>query len=282
MIVLALLGGLIIHRTLKKPLQRLSTIVTQIGAGQRIDPILEEGPAEIVSFIHALNRMNADLSAMEAERTLMLAGISHDLRTPITRIQLALEMIGGDFDSALKNQVFDNLAEIENGLTQCLDFARDTADEPKRLADLNDLATLCAASYKAHGHRIGLDLCEDAQAFIRPFAIERLLKNLLDNAIKYADKDIVIATTRNHNELCLSVLDRGPGIAQADIDNLRRPFARANKARSGKAGYGLGLAIIDKIVESHQAQHCVFATGRWRLRSAGKLWRNNIFMIPNI
>lgn len=254
MVLLALFGGLIIHRTLKKPLQRLLTVVSRIGAGQRTDPIVEEGPDEIVSFIHALNRMSADLKAMETDRTFMLAGISHDLRTPITRIQLAIEMIGGDFDTALKDQVLDNLAEIENGLRQCLDFARDSADEPKQFADLNDLATLCAASYTAHGQFIALDLCEDAQAFIRPFAIERLLKNLLNNAFKYAKKDIAIVTGRDHNQLFLSVLDRGPGIAQAEIDNLRRPFARATKARSGAAGYGLGLAIVDKIVEAHQAR----------------------------
>jgi len=254
MALLALLGGLIIHRTLNRPLQRLADVVNRIGKGQRIETIEEEGPKEIVAFIHALNRMNADLKQMDADRTLMLAGISHDLRTPITRIQLAMEMIGGDFDSALKNRVLANLGEIEGGLKQCLDFARDAADEPPQIADLNDLARLCAANYRANGYTIGLDLCEEADALIRPFAIERLLKNLLENAIKYANKDITIATGNCGQKLYLSVLDRGAGIAGSDIENLRRPFARADTSRGSSVGYGLGLAIVDKIVEVHQAK----------------------------
>lgn len=254
MALMALLGGLIIHRTLNQPLQRLANAVAQIGAGKRIHPMPEEGPAEIKTFIHALNRMCDDLQKLENDRTLMLAGISHDLRTPITRIQIALEMIGGDFDVTLKNRVLANLAEIENGLKQCLDFASDVTDEPARWADLNDLARLCAASYKAQGHPITLALCNEAQAFIRPFAMERLLRNLLDNAIKYAKHDISIATHTRPHQLILSVMDRGPGIPKPEIERLRRPFARADSARTGSAGYGLGLAIVDKIVEAHQAQ----------------------------
>ncbi|POZ53885.1 two-component sensor histidine kinase [Methylovulum psychrotolerans] len=252
MVCLALLGGLISQQALKRPLQHLSDIVGRIGKGQRVGTIKEEGPQEIIAFIHALNRMSTDLSAMEADRNLMLAGISHDLRTPITRIQLAIEMIGGDFDSALKNRVLANLTEIESGLKQCLDFAYDSANEPMQYVDLNDLALLCAANYKANGYPIGLALCEEAEVWVRPFAIERLLKNLLDNAIKYANKDITIATDHQDGVLYLRVLDRGAGISTADIDKLRRPFARADTAR-GSVGYGLGLAIVDKIIETHQA-----------------------------
>ncbi len=254
MALLAMVGGFVIHHTLNQPLQRLSDVVSRIGKGQRTDPIKEAGPKEIVAFIHALNRMNADLKQMEADRALMLAGISHDLRTPVTRIQLALEMIGGDFDRALKNRVLANLAEIEGGLKQCLDFACDAADEPVQRADLNDLARLCAAGYQDNGHPVALDLCEEAEALVRPFAIERLLKNLLDNAIKYANQGITIVTARRSGQLCLSVLDRGAGIAETEIDKLRRPFARADLSRGGSVGYGLGLAIVDKIVETHQAR----------------------------
>ena len=253
MVVLAALGGWVMHRTLNRPLQQLSAAVNQIGAGQRIEPLQEQGPKEIVAFIHALNRMNADLKQMEADRTLMLAGISHDLRTPITRIQLALELIGGDFDAGLKNRVLANLAEIEGGLKQCLDFACDAEDEPLQRADLNDLARQCAANYAENGYSVGLDLCEEAEALVRPFAIERLVKNLLDNAIKYANKDIRIATARQGQQLYLSVLDRGAGIADADIAALRRPFARAEASRGGSVGYGLGLAIVDNIAAAHQA-----------------------------
>ena len=77
---------------------------------------------------------------------------------------------------------------------------------------------------------------------------------MLDNAIKYANKDITIATARQSGQLCLSVLDRGAGIAETEIDKLRRPFARADLSRGGSVGYGLGLAIVDKIVETHQAR----------------------------
>ncbi len=251
--LLAFVGGFIIYRTLNKPLQNLVVLVSKIGKGERVEPFEEKGPKEIVAFIRAINVMDADLRQMEADRTLMLAGISHDLRTPITRIQLALEMIGGDFDPELKARIIANLAEIEGGLKQCLDYARDSAEEPLQLADLNDLARLCAASYKINGFMIGLDLCEEAETMIRPFAVERLLRNLLDNALKYAGKDVVIFTRVCDGSVILSVLDRGKGISEADIDNLRRPFARAEKSRGGSVGYGLGLAIVDKIIEAHHA-----------------------------
>ncbi|WP_052700467.1 ATP-binding protein [Methylocucumis oryzae] len=253
LIFLAVLGGLVIHRALNKPLQRLADVVSRIGKGQRVSYIPEQGPDEIIAFIRALNRMNTDLKQLEADRNLMLAGISHDLRTPITRIQLALEMLGGDFDTDMKNRILANLAEIEGGLRQCLDFARDAGDEPTQSADLNELAHLCAASYKANGFEIALDLCEEAETVIRPFAMERLVRNLLDNAIKYAGVGIALATRIDGDTLYLSVLDRGKGIKNEDLEVLRRPFTRANAARGGTSGYGLGLAIVDKIIEAHKA-----------------------------
>jgi two-component system, OmpR family, osmolarity sensor histidine kinase EnvZ len=99
-----------------------------------------------------------------------------------------------------------------------------------------------------------LDLCDEAQTLMRPFAMQRLLKNLIDNAIKYANNEITIATQRTNGKLILSVLDRGAGIADADIEKLRRPFKRADIARADAKGYGLGLAIVYKIVEAHQAK----------------------------
>ena len=251
---LALVGGYIIHRTINQPLQRLSQSVSEIGKGMRINEIEEDGPDEVVAFIRALNRMNADLKKIEEDRALMLAGISHDLRTPITRIQLALEMIGGDFDAGLKKRVIANLDEIENGLTQCLDFARNIDDEPIELIDLNELARLTAAKYKINGYEISLNLCDSAQVRARPFAIERLLKNLVDNAVKYADKDISMTTEHHNNLTILSVKDRGKGIEAGDLELLRRPFFRKNEARTNAAGFGLGLAIIDKIIEAHDAE----------------------------
>lgn len=253
MSLLTLSGSYIIHRTLNKPLKQLTQAVKKIGEGHRIEQIQEEGPDEVVTLIRSINRMNSDLSKIEDDRAMMLAGISHDLRTPITRIQLAVELIGGDFDKELKCKVFANLSEIENGLTQCLDYARNNSDEMLKLIDLNDLARLCASNYRANGHEISLNLCEEAQLMARPFAMERLLKNLLDNAVKYANKDISICTLHEQNLLHISVLDRGDGISKEDITQLRRPFTRASTSRGGKSGYGLGLAIVDKIVESHQA-----------------------------
>ncbi len=253
-LALAAGGGWVIHRALNQPLQQLADVVQRIGKGQRVALIPEHGPEEIVAFIRALNRMNGDLKQLETDRNLMLAGISHDLRTPITRIQLAMEMLGGDFDHDMKRRVLANLAEIEGGLTQCLDYARDAADEPLQRADLNELARLCAMSYKANGHQLGLDLCDEAETQVRPLAMERLLRNLLDNAFKYAGEAVVVATRKRDDAVYLSVLDRGPGLSAAELEHLRRPFTRAALARNGPSGYGLGLAIVDKIVEAHRAR----------------------------
>lgn len=253
-LLLAAAGSWAIHRTLNRPLQQLADILQCIGTGQRVDAIVEYGPQEIITLIRALNRMNDDLKQLDTDRNLMLAGISHDLRTPITRIKLALEMLGGDFDDNMKNRVIANLNEIENGLAQCLDYARNPHDEPRQVADLNELARLCAASYKANGHRLGLDLCDEAEALIHPLAIERLLRNLLDNAFKYAGNEVVVTTRKQSDKLYLSVSDRGPGLSAAELANLRRPFTRGSFARSGPSGYGLGLAIVDKIVIAHRAR----------------------------
>jgi two-component system osmolarity sensor histidine kinase EnvZ len=188
---------------------------------------------------------------IEEERALLLAGISHDLRTPLTRLRMETELSVADAEARAGMEA--DIAEMDRTIGQFLDFARPQGPAGKAKVD-TDLAALLAEIAGRYGDKV---MCRPASADcslpIHPEPLRRAIVNLIENALRHAGlaAPIELALTRAGGKLVIAVLDRGPGITPADAERLRQPFTRGEAARTGAGGAGLGLAIVERIAQAH-------------------------------
>jgi len=245
---LALAGAWLIASTLSRPLGAIAAAAAEVGRGRAPAPLAETGPREVRTVSRAFNRMAGDLAAMERERAMVLAGISHDLRTPLSRLRLALEMSGAD--KATIDDMGADMEEIDKVIAQFLAFAKGE-DEPQAQGDLDLLLAEIAESYGRRERPVSFRRAGLAPLRFAPLAIRRAVSNLVDNALRYAGGEVEIAARRDSGRVIVEVLDRGPGIPAGEVERLKRPFTRMNEARSGPGGAGLGLAIVDRIARAH-------------------------------
>ncbi|MEK6662513.1 MAG: ATP-binding protein [Pseudomonadota bacterium] len=250
-LVLALIGAWFIASRINRPVQALAQAATKIGLGEQADPIPEQGPAELRTLTRSFNQMNADLLRLHQARTVMLAGVSHDLRTPLTRLRLAVEMLQGKVDVATQSGMVQDIEDMDAIVGQFLAFARGLESEPLETVDLNQLIEATCARYARSGKPITTELGTLPTLALRPLAMQRLLSNLLDNALNHGGTEVAIQTAHSGNAITISVLDRGPGIPTQAVDAALQPFSRLNSARSGQSGAGLGLAIVEHIARMH-------------------------------
>lgn len=241
-------------RYLDRPLRRLADAAQRFGRGETPSPLPPAGSDEVRELTHRFNQMMSERVAQERQRRLFLAGISHDLRTPLTRLRLALEMMT-DKDPLLHAEAGRNIDDLEAIIAQFLNDLRGEAQEQPQSLDLNQLVSAVAAPYQRRGMALSLSLDDSAllrSLSLRPRAWSRLLTNLLDNAERYAGQGGVVLQTRvvDHGEqqLSLRVLDRGPGIPDQTLASALQPYRRL---RAGDGvdpdGVGLGLSIVARI-----------------------------------
>lgn len=245
-LLLALLGAYLIARQVVRPLQRLAYAAQQLGQGAVPQTLPEDGAREIAAVSRAFNQMSSDLAANERERTLVLAGISHDLRTPLTRVRLAAEM---SEDNALRDGLIADVAQMDEVIQQFLDYARLDESEACVATDVSALVQEVVQRYANHVPQ--LDIQIGVHAVLRPQLVKRALANLLDNAVKYGDGEIKVALKQDAGHVLLSVADNGTGIPLAQRDYAKRPFVRLQAARSDSSGAGLGLAIVERVAKMH-------------------------------
>jgi two-component system osmolarity sensor histidine kinase EnvZ len=250
LLALALAGAWLIASALSRPLADIAAAAREVGRGQAPAPLAETGPREMRTVSVAFNRMAGDLAAMERERALVLAGISHDLRTPLSRLRLALEMSGAD--PAITDGMSADIGEIDAVIGQFLDFAKGE-DEPHAEGDLNALAAEVVEGYRRREKNIVFRPGALRPLRFAPQAIRRAIANLIDNALRYAHarEPLEVATRREGDSTLLEVMDRGPGVPPDQAERLKRPFTRLDEARSGAGGAGLGLAIVERVARAH-------------------------------
>ncbi|HTO46759.1 MAG TPA: ATP-binding protein [Burkholderiales bacterium] len=248
---LALLGAFLVVFRVRRPLAALTRAAADIGRGRIPAPLEESGPAEIQTVSHAFNQMARDLARLEDDRALILAGVSHDLRTPLARLRLGLEMAGAD--PQLKTGMTADIDDMDRIIGQFLDFARAARGEPLAPVDLAALAREIAGRYRETGHVLADEIAAVPELPLRSLAVRRLISNLLDNAFRYGERDVLLRVAPEGGGAAVEVLDRGPGIPAAEVERLKQPFTRieTETARSGKGGSGLGLAIVDRIARMH-------------------------------
>jgi len=246
-LLLSLIGAWLIVSRINRPLKALAAAAADIGKGKMPAPLPESGPAEIETLARSFNQMSRDLARLDADRALILAGVSHDLRTPLSRLRLSTEMS----QSEDKAEMIADIAEMDSIIGQFLDFARAESDEPLEPADLAALAREVVERAQRLGHAVQAMLEPVPQQPLRRLGIRRMISNLIDNALAYGGKDVCVATRAADGALIVEVLDRGPGIPPEETERLKQPFTRLDAARSGKGGSGLGLAIVDRIARHH-------------------------------
>jgi two-component system osmolarity sensor histidine kinase EnvZ len=256
-LLLSLVGAWLIVFRITRPLKALEKAARKIGAGETAPVLPEYGPQELVAVITAFNHMSADLQRLEEDRSLLLAGISHDLRTPLTRLRMETELSVSD-DEARTGMEAD-IAEMDRTIGQFLDFARPGQDAtPTEPTDLAALLDDIAARY---GERVRRTASADfsvgaagtaVTAEVRPQTLRRAIINLIENALRHSGSaaSVELTLTNEGQEIIIGILDRGPGIAPAEVERLKQPFTRGETARTGAGGAGLGLAIVDRITRA--------------------------------
>jgi two-component system osmolarity sensor histidine kinase EnvZ len=249
-LALSLLAAYFLVSRVNRPLRALASAASVIGKGKMPDPLPESGSEEIRTLSHAFNQMSRDLARLDADRALILAGVSHDLRTPLSRLRLGLEMSGAD--AQLKDGMTADIEEMDRIINQFLDFARTDGGEALQRADLAAVAAEVAEHYRRHGRMVATELPSVPELPLQAMAMRRVLLNLIDNALRYGGKEVSVAVRAENGAAVLDVADRGPGIPAAEVERLKQPFTRLEVARSDKGGAGLGLAIVERVVRAHR------------------------------
>lgn len=252
--LLSLLGAYVIAVRINRPLSFLVKAADRISQGDQPPRLPEEGANEMREVLRTFNEMAEALARLDSERTLLLAGVSHDLRTPLARLRLAVEMLPSEVGEATRAGMVQDIADMDNIINQFLDFVRGVEGEPAQMVEVNELLTSLADRHARAGRTVELNLSSDYKVPLRPMAMHRLIGNLIDNAFAYGKGRVAISTKITAGYMVISILDDGSGIPAAHMTRLLRPFERMDSARGNEGGSGLGLAIADRIAKLHKGK----------------------------
>ena len=273
--LLSLMGGWWVARSISRPLKRLEFAAREVGRGDRPGDLKVVGTAELKAVTRSFNQMARDVQRLEEDRTLLLAGISHDLRTPLTRIRLASEFIS-EQDEELRTDIIRDTEDMDEIIDQFIGFVRDGRDEKIVREDLNELIRIVTTPLDQPPMEITLQLSELPEYSFKPLAMKRLLTNLVENARRYGGNQIKVISEYDNKSIRIRVQDWGPGIKEQSIEELFQPFKRGDAARGGK-GAGLGLAIVERIASLHEGHVRLFNRPEVGLEACLTLPRNREF-----
>jgi len=246
-----LLTSALLVRRLTKPLAALATNVEQIGSGQFPSPIPEQGPREIATLATGFNQMVGKLKRLIAARTILLAGVSHDMRTPLTHLSLVVEMLPDDVDRRLRKQMQRDLAEMNGLITQIMELSRGLDQQDMTCCEFPGFLQHLITDYHPCSVKIKLTSNGQCSLQLSETALRRILTNLLDNAIRYGKgRTVAIHVNCGKREVRIIISDQGAGIPPELSDKVFEAFFRIEASRSRQTGgSGLGLAIVSQLAE---------------------------------
>ncbi len=249
---LALLVGLCAWavRAATRPLRTLAYAADALGADRPAVPLAEDGPREVQRAAVAFNHMQQRIQTHLQERMQILAAVSHDLQTPITRLRLRADLLD---DTTLRDKLHADLAEMQSLVEEGIAYARSSqaVREPAQRVDLRALVESIARDYADAGLPVQVLQAVDVTCDTRPQALRRLLCNLVDNALKFAGSAELTLETPRPDQWLVRVLDHGPGIPPADLSAVLQPYVRLEDSRNrGTGGTGLGLAIASELAKA--------------------------------
>ena len=261
-LAVSLVGGVLISRLVNRPLASLAHALGRVSSGAPAAALPEDGPSEIAEVNRRFNAMATDLAALEADRAVALAGISHDIRTPLTRLRMEIELSRVSDDE--KESMGADIERIDEIVGKFVEYARaGAADHGGARIETVDVATLVGAVRDGYRARIDageLRLTSDVQPGLQwqgdALEVARMLANLVENALRYGrhndqPADVEIVAQRDGHVVTLDVRDRGPGVPESELQRLLRPFARLDDERSERGGSGLGLAIVQRLAQRY-------------------------------
>jgi two-component system osmolarity sensor histidine kinase EnvZ len=250
-IALTLVTAVILARRITRPLERLSEAARHVGQGNIPEALPESGPEELANLARAFNQMALQVQELLANRTTLLAGISHDLRTPLARMRLAVEMLPENANPKIIARLQNDLEEMNRLIGEFLAFSRGLEKEAAQESDINQVLQELADNARSEGAGIAFQPQGSCLRPVGHMALRRILANLIGNAVRYgADKVVEIECDCAGRITVIRVLDRGPGIPPEQAENVFQPFYRLESSRSSATGgSGLGLAIARQLAD---------------------------------
>jgi len=261
---LALLGSFALSRLINRPLADLTGAINAMRRGETPGPLKEDLASEIAQVNQRFNGMAADLAALEQDRAVALAGISHDIRSPLARLRMEAEM--AKLDDPTRDSMVEDIERIDTIVGRFVDFARIGNSSEPTLVPVGEVLEQLPLVYRPQINARELELEISATPNVTWMGdrtdLERALSNLIDNASHYGSSPgtddvpggtakVKIQARRQSSRLIIQVADRGPGVEEDQLEKITRPFARGDTARSGAEGAGLGLAIIDRFARRY-------------------------------
>jgi len=238
--------SLIFLKNQTRPITNLAKAAEKFGKGEEIEEFKPSGAAEIRQAGYEFDKMRKRIIRHLNQRSEMLSGISHDLRTPLTRMKLQIAFIK---DKEISNKLAEDINEMEKMLNEYLQFTSSSYLEKDGSFDLSELMVRVIEKY--NNKNISKNIPPGINLNGRENLIRRCINNLIDNAIKYGDK-VNIELIKNNNNIFIKIEDDGPGIPEKEYENVFKPFYKINKGRAdAKSSVGLGLSIASDIIRSH-------------------------------
>ena len=244
--IIMVLISLIFLKNQTRPITNLAKAAEKFGKGEEIEEFKPSGAAEIRQAGYEFDKMRKRINRHLNQRSEMLSGISHDLRTPLTRMKLQIAFIK---DKELSSKLADDINEMEKMLNEYLQFTSSSYLEKDEKFNLSELIDKIVEKYS--NKNISKNLLQNIHINGRKNLIKRCINNLIDNAIKYGDK-VKIELSKSTNNLFIKIEDNGPGIPEKEYENVFKPFYKIDKGRAdSKSSVGLGLSIASDIIRSH-------------------------------
>tara|TARA_Y100000590_G_scaffold413885_1_gene510198 strand:+ start:1154 stop:2470 length:1317 start_codon:yes stop_codon:yes gene_type:complete len=244
--ILLILVAILFLKNQTRPIVNLAKAAEKFGKGEFIEGFRPSGAKEIRQAAYEFDRMRKRISVHLNQRSEMLSGISHDLRTPLTRLKLQLALLKQE---EIAKKMSDDIEEMERMLNEYLEFASHQKKESTETVNINYLIKNILTKYE--DKKINLKLEENLEINVRPNSIKRCLINLIDNSLAYGKK-VEIFSKKTLNKIVILIDDDGPGIPENEYQNVLKPFYRIDKSRGqNKSGVGLGLSISNDIIRSH-------------------------------
>jgi two-component system, OmpR family, osmolarity sensor histidine kinase EnvZ len=252
-LLLSVVTALFLARRLARPLEGLSAAASRLGSGESPAPLPETGPRELALLARRFNRMAQDVRTLLANRTILLAGISHDLRSPLARMRLAIEMLPGATDPKLIAELQRDVEEMEHLIKQFLELGKGLEADREEDADLCEIVSDCIRDAHRGAARIDVRAPQQCSCRLNPLALRRIVMNLIENALRYgASSPVEVVVEEGTSGATVSVLDRGPGVPASEREKVFQPFYRLEPSRStATGGSGLGLAVARQLADAN-------------------------------